>query len=252
MSFRLQQRPVTPRSLSPRAPMMPATCVPWPCLSSPEPLPLTKSAPKRSSTAPLPSSSRPLAGSLVFSQRLVRRSGWSSCTPVSSTATFAQLVRLFQAPGASMSWSFLCLIAYCSLTPGSSGLLKTATGPSSSTRSTRSLPRSRARRSSRRDAGARSHRRGAAREQPQQQAAARAVDGLLATLVVGVRAELDEQPGDRGDAPRGCARRSSRNRTFPTAGGAAVAIRTAMSTITPAKVSRPDRFARVFATTIAS
>ena len=138
-----------PRSLLPRAPMIPATCVPWPCLSSPDPLPSTTSPPKRSSTTPLPSSSRPLDGSLVFSHRLDFRSGWLDCTPVSSTATFAQLVRSVQAPGASMSWSSFCLIAYCSLMPGSLAFFKMAIAPSSSTRSTRSLAASRARRSSR-------------------------------------------------------------------------------------------------------
>ena len=39
-SFADQQMPETPFALLPRAAMMPATCVPWPSSSSPEPLPL--------------------------------------------------------------------------------------------------------------------------------------------------------------------------------------------------------------------
>ena len=65
--------------------------------------------------------------------------------PVSSTATFAQPVRSFQAAGASMSSSLLSASAYCSSKPGSSGFLATATGTLSSTRSTLGAARSRSR-----------------------------------------------------------------------------------------------------------
>jgi hypothetical protein len=39
-SFADQQVPASPSALSPRAPTMPATCVPWPLSSSPDPFPL--------------------------------------------------------------------------------------------------------------------------------------------------------------------------------------------------------------------
>ena len=196
MILTLQHSPVTPFLLLPFAPMIPATWVPWPCSSSPEPLPSTTSPPQRSSMTPLWSSSLPLDGSLVFSHRLPLRSGWLLCTPVSSTATFAQLVRLSHAAGASMSWSSFCLIAYCSTTPGSLGLFSMLIAVSSSTRCTRSLLRRRVRSSSRLTplrrptAAARTRRRRCA------ELAARALDDLLEAGAARVAAELDEQPRD--------------------------------------------------------
>ena len=224
--FTLQHNPAMPRSLLPRAPMIPATCVPWPCLSSPEPLPSTRSPPKRSSTTPLSSSSRPLDGSLVFSHRLPLRSGWLVCTPVSSTATFAQLVRSFQAPGASMSWSSFCLIAYCSLTPGSLAFLEMAIGPSSSTRCTRSLLRSRARRSSRLTPSRGRDRERADQTQPQRAPAAGVADDLFAARVARVRAELHEQARDRRLLPARLARAGPCGTLIAAAGEANPAIRT--------------------------
>ena len=217
MIFTLQHSPVMPRSLLPRAPMIPATCVPWPCWSSPEPLPSTRSPPKRSSITPLWSSSLPLDGSLVFSHRLDFRSGWSVCTPVSSTATFAQLVRSFQAAGASMSWSSFCLIAYCSLTPGSLALLAMLIGPSSSTRSTRSLLRSRARSSSRLTPLRAADRERADQAQPQRHAAAgaRTISSRRASLVSRRNWTSSRVTGRRlrpAAAPAGPCRKSHRER----------------------------------------
>ncbi len=192
-----------PRALLPRAPMIPATCVPWPCLSSPDPLPSTRSPPNRSSITPLRSSSRPLDGSLVFSHRLDFRSGWLLCTPVSSTATFAQLVRLFQALGrvdvvvgllfdrvlladarvvgvlgdADRRVVFDAQDAVAAAQPGPEIL---EADPLS----------------------------GADRErpdetQPQSKPAAGAADDLLPARLVGVGAELHEQAADRGRLPAG-------------------------------------------------
>src|SRR3954447_10301401 len=45
MTDAFQQMPDTPAALLPTAAMMPATCVPWPLSSRPEPLPLTMFTP---------------------------------------------------------------------------------------------------------------------------------------------------------------------------------------------------------------
>ena len=86
--------PDTPTSLLPTAPTTPATNVPWPLSSatSPDLPPLTKAAPKTSSTMPLLSSSLPLpqprAGSALEAEvvspglrsRFCLRSGWETST----------------------------------------------------------------------------------------------------------------------------------------------------------------------------
>ena len=52
-----QLTPTTPTLLFPIAPIVPATCVPWPLSSMGSESPLTVSIPKQSSAWPLPSSS---------------------------------------------------------------------------------------------------------------------------------------------------------------------------------------------------
>ena len=104
-----------------------------------------------------------------------------------------------------MSWSSFCLIAYCSLTPGSFGLLAMPIGPSSSTRRTRSLLRRPGAQSSLEpdaraaaDRGRADERAAAAPRLP-----AGAADDVLEPLVVGVATELDEQPRDGRRLPVG-------------------------------------------------
>lgn len=80
--------PEPPMPLLARAAMIPATCVPWPSSSETFALWSTMFAPCTSSTKPLASSSTPLpAISPGFVHRFAARSGWSSCMPVSRTAT---------------------------------------------------------------------------------------------------------------------------------------------------------------------
>ena len=100
ISFTRQATPAIPTPLLPTAPMMPATCVPWPRSSAGLPEPVIALMPWTSSTYPLPSSSRPLPGiSPGLTQRLAARSGWSVRIPESITATItsAASVRRSQA-----------------------------------------------------------------------------------------------------------------------------------------------------------
>ena len=71
-----QLTPVMPAPLFPSAPIVPATCVPWPLKSSGVLSFWTKSHPFVSSTKPLPSSS-PVPGGSLLTQMLSFRSGWS-------------------------------------------------------------------------------------------------------------------------------------------------------------------------------
>ena len=69
-----QLTPVTPAALLPCAPIVPATCVPWPLKSSGVLSSWTKSQPRVSSTLPFPSLSPPPAGSSLI-QMFGARSG---------------------------------------------------------------------------------------------------------------------------------------------------------------------------------
>ena len=69
-----QLTPVTPIALLPCAPIVPATCVPWPLKSSGVLSSCTKSQPRVSSTLPFPSLSPPPAGSSLI-QMFGARSG---------------------------------------------------------------------------------------------------------------------------------------------------------------------------------
>src|SRR4051794_2943576 len=112
MILTVQLMPATPTPLLPAAPIVPATCVPWPwssvgLLSFP-----AKSQPCQSSTNPLwslsiPSVRQPLQFSPGLTQICELRSGCDQSTPVSITATvtFGLPVVTFHASGASMSAS---------------------------------------------------------------------------------------------------------------------------------------------------
>ena len=103
-----QFTPVTPMALSPTAPIVPDTCVPWPSSSAGSASSLAKSQPWTSSTKPLPSLSRPSPGiSRGFVQALAARSGWVTSRPLSITATTTPRdpVVTSHAAGASMSAS---------------------------------------------------------------------------------------------------------------------------------------------------
>ena len=112
MILTVQLMPASPTPLLPAAPIVPATCVPWPwssvgLLSFP-----AKSQPCQSSTKPLWSLSIPsVRQPLQFSPGLIQicelRSGCDQSTPVSITATVTLELPVvtFHASGASMSAS---------------------------------------------------------------------------------------------------------------------------------------------------